>query len=80
MLDDSSDALHAALVNVLLPVPLCSLPLVPCANCPACTPVAHNFAKHTENASVCGAVTRDDVASVVIKALLSDKVDGKVRE
>ena len=30
------------------------------------------------DASVCGAVTRDDVASVVIKALLSEKADGKV--
>jgi len=28
---------------------------------------------------VCGAVTREDVAAVVIKALLSDKADGKVR-
>jgi len=28
---------------------------------------------------VCGAVTRDDVAAVVIKALLSDKADSKVR-
>lgn len=33
-----------------------------------------------ENASVCGAVTRDDVAAVVIQALLSNKADGKVRE
>jgi hypothetical protein len=27
---------------------------------------------------VCGAVTRDDVAAVVIQALLSDKADNKV--
>jgi hypothetical protein len=27
---------------------------------------------------VCGAVTRDDVAAVVIQALLSNKADGKV--
>jgi len=29
--------------------------------------------------SQCGAVTREDVAAVVIKALLSDKADSKVR-
>jgi len=28
---------------------------------------------------VCGVVTREDVAAVVIKALLSDKAKGKVR-
>jgi hypothetical protein len=33
----------------------------------------------TEDTKVCGAVTREDVAAVVIKALLSKASDGKVR-
>lgn len=39
----------------------------------------HTHLRYTEDASVCGAVTRDDVAALVIKALLSEKADGKVR-
>ena len=32
----------------------------------------------TESASVCGAISRRDVADLVAKALFSDKADGKV--
>lgn len=33
----------------------------------------------TADTSVCGAITREDVADLVIKALLSDGSNGKVR-
>jgi hypothetical protein len=33
----------------------------------------------TSDASVCGSITREDVANVVIKALLSNKTDNQVR-
>ena len=32
----------------------------------------------TEDRSVCGAINREDVAELVVKALFSDKADGKV--
>lgn len=32
----------------------------------------------TEDTSVCGSITREDVANLVIKALLSKKTDNKV--
>ena len=32
----------------------------------------------TEDRSVCGAINREDVADLVVKALFSDKADGKV--
>jgi hypothetical protein len=32
----------------------------------------------TENNSVCGAIHREDVADLIIKALFSSKADGKV--
>lgn len=32
----------------------------------------------TEDRSICGAINREDVADLVIKALFSDKSDGKV--
>lgn len=32
----------------------------------------------TENAGVCGAITREDTAALVIKALFSDKANNKV--
>lgn len=32
----------------------------------------------TEDASVCGGITREDVANLVVKALLSSKTDNKV--
>lgn len=34
----------------------------------------------TEDRSVCGAINREDVADLVVKALFSDKADGKVRQ
>ena len=33
----------------------------------------------TEDRSICGAINREDVAELVVKALFSDKADGKVR-
>ena len=33
----------------------------------------------TEDRSICGAINREDVAELVVKALFSDKTDGKVR-
>jgi len=33
----------------------------------------------TESTSVAGSISRDDVAALVVKALLSKKADGKVR-
>lgn len=33
----------------------------------------------TEDPSVCGAIHREDVADLVVKALFSSKADGKVR-
>ena len=33
----------------------------------------------TEDRSICGAINREDVAELVVKALFSDKSDGKVR-
>jgi hypothetical protein len=48
------------------------------------TPARVTRSSHTqtnaEDATVCGAVTRDDVAAVVIKTLLSKNADNKVRE
>ena len=32
----------------------------------------------TEDRSICGAINREDVAELVVKALFSDKSDGKV--
>ena len=32
----------------------------------------------TEDRSICGAINREDVAELVVKALFSDKADGKV--
>lgn len=32
----------------------------------------------TENAAVCGAITREDVAALVVKALFSKNTDNKV--
>ena len=32
----------------------------------------------TEDRSVCGAINREDVADLVVKALFSDRADGKV--
>ena len=34
----------------------------------------------TEDRSVCGAINREDVADLVVKALFSDKADGKVSQ
>ena len=34
----------------------------------------------TEDRSVCGAINREDVADLVVKALFSDKADGKVSD
>jgi NAD(P)H-binding len=32
----------------------------------------------TENKGVCGAISREDVAPIIAKALFTDKLDGKV--
>jgi hypothetical protein len=34
----------------------------------------------TEDRSICGAINREDVAELVVKALFSNKADGKVRQ
>ena len=34
----------------------------------------------TEDRSVCGAINREDVADLVVKALFSDRADGKVSQ
>jgi hypothetical protein len=34
----------------------------------------------SESTSISGSITRDDVAALAIKALLSKKADGKVRD